>query len=87
MTDRDHYAHLDKSEILPKGSAVSPELPILDEAWAIAVDLRANLGIVEAVAWADAYLDEVRQRESASAVARWAVVICALEELQLASVH
>lgn len=66
---------------------MSPELPILAEAWAIAIDLRADLGIVEAVAWADAYLDEVRQRESASAVARWAVVISALEELKLASLH
>lgn len=87
MTDRDQHTHREKSEILPKGAAVSPELPILDEAWAIAVDLRADLGIVEAVAWADAYMDEVRQRESPSAVARWAVVISALEELQLASVH
>ncbi|VVT09759.1 conserved hypothetical protein [Sphingomonas sp. EC-HK361] len=87
MTDRDHHTPLRKSEILPEGSAVSPELPILDEAWAIAVDLRADLGIAEAVAWAGAYLNEVRQRKSASAVARWAVVISALEELQLASVH
>lgn len=87
MTDRDQQTHGEKSELLPKGAAGSPELPNLDEAWAIAVDLRADLGIVEAVAWADAYLDEVRQRESASAVARWAVVISALEELQLASVH
>jgi len=86
MNDRDCRTHLDK-ELLPREPAVSPDLPVLDEAWAIAVGLRTDLGIVEAVAWADAYLDEVRRRESASAVARWAVVISALEELQLASVH
>ncbi|SFR99373.1 hypothetical protein [Sphingomonas jatrophae] len=86
MSDRDIHTHVEK-ELLPRDPAVSPDLLILDEAWAIAVDLRADLGIVEAVAWADAYLDEVRRRESASAVARWAVVISALEELQLASVH
>ena len=87
MADRDKHTHLERSEIHPKRAAVSPELPILDEAWAIAVDLRADLGIIEALAWADAYLDEVWQRECASAVAHWAVVITALEELQLASVH
>lgn len=87
MTDRDQHSHRQTSRSCRKGQPVSPELPILAEAWAIAIDLRADLGIVEAVAWADAYLDEVRQRESASAVARWAVVISALEELKLASLH
>ncbi|MDR6789906.1 hypothetical protein J2Y58_003281 [Sphingomonas sp. BE138] len=35
---------------LPSGSAVHP---IFEEAWAIAIDLRRDLGLSEAIAWAD----------------------------------
>lgn len=68
----------------PSGRAVQP---ILEEAWAIALDLRRDLGLSEAIAWADGYLEEVREKESSTAAARWVVVISALAELARASVH
>ncbi len=67
-----------------KGPAVRP---ILEEAWAIAIDLRRDLGLFEAIAWADAYLEEVREKESSTAAARWVVVISALAELAQSSLH
>jgi hypothetical protein len=68
----------------PSDSAVQP---ILEEAWAIAIDLRSDLGLSEAIAWADGYLEEVREKESSTAAARWVVVINALAELARSSVH
>ena len=73
---------------LGNGTPSGPALqPILEEAWAIAIDLRRDLGLSEAIAWADGYLEEVREKESSTAAARWVVVISALAELARSSVH
>ncbi|MCG7349832.1 hypothetical protein VPH46_09815 [Sphingomonas sp. MJ1 (PH-R8)] len=73
---------------LGNGAPTDPAVqPILEEAWAIAIDLRRDLGLSEAIGWADAYLEEVRKKESSTAAARWVVVISALAELAQSSVH
>ena len=86
MTETDLLTR--KPSSAPEWERVTPaEQPLLDEAWGIAIDLRRDLGLSDAIAWADAYLDEVRERESSTAVARWAIVISALAELARSSVH
>lgn len=86
MTESDFLTR--KPSPAPERERVTfPEQPLLDEGWEIAIDLRRDLGLSDAIAWADAYLDEVRERESSTAVARWAIVISVLAELARASVH
>lgn len=73
---------------LGNGATAGPAVqPILEGAWAIAIDLRRDLGLSEAIAWADGYLEEVREKESSTAAARWVVVISFLAELARSSVH
>lgn len=43
---------------------------MLEAAWAIAIELRRDLGLAEAIAWADSYLEDVREREGTAAVTR-----------------
>ncbi|WP_085809124.1 hypothetical protein [Sphingomonas sp. TZW2008] len=80
-------ALLDTDRTDSSDQKLSPDQHFFKEAWAIAIDLRSDLGLAEAVVWADAYLDEVRVRQDSIAVARWAVVISALDELARARVH
>ena len=86
MTETDLFARNRPVSAPERERVTPPEQPLLDEAWAIAIDLRHELGLSDAIAWADAYLDEVRERESSTAVARWAIVISALAELARSSV-
>lgn len=78
----------ESSSSIPAQERVAPpEQPLLDEAWSIATDLRRDLGLSGAIAWADAYLNEMLERESSVAVARWAIVISALAELARSNIH
>lgn len=87
MTDPASFAVEDQHKPGKGAPSSSVAQPILEEAWAIAIDLRRDLGLSEAIAWADGYLEEVREKESSTAAARWVVVISALAELARSSVH
>lgn len=87
MTDIGFAAPIHSDGSAGSAAGATPERPILEEAWAIAIDLRQELGLGDAIAWADDYLDDLRMRESSDAVARWAVVVCALTELARSSLH
>lgn len=87
MTEPDILVRGDTSTAKRERPSGTSEQLVLDEAWAIAIDLRRDLGLSEAIAWADAYLEEVRERQCSSAAARWVVVINALAELSRSSGH
>lgn len=57
------------------------------EAWGIATDLIADLGRADAVAWAEEYMDGLRDAGSDSGIARWSIVTNALSELTGATRH
>ena len=87
MTDPASLAVAQTNMLREKALSASPEKLVLEEAWAIAIDLRQDLGVSEAIAWADVYLEEVREKGCSIAAARWVVVISALAELARSKVH
>ena len=51
------------------------------EAWGIAVDLIADLGAQDAMAWALGYINDLEDDNRPKAMARWRLVTDALAEL------
>jgi hypothetical protein len=63
--------------------------PVSDnvEAWGIAVDLVADLGARDAIAWASDYMNDLEDDDRPHAIARWRLVTEALAELTRAHLH
>lgn len=57
------------------------------EAWGIAVDLIADLGAKDAMAWASEYMSDLEDDDRPGAVARWSLVTNALVQLIRARLH
>lgn len=53
----------------------------------IALDLIADLGGRDAVAWADEYMVGLHEKGDWRGMQRWGIVVSALDELARASVH
>jgi hypothetical protein len=73
-----------------RAPAEAPEAAItMDdlEAWEIAADLIADLGAVDATAWASDYMNDLEEDDRLRAVARWRLVTDALAELTQARLH
>lgn len=57
------------------------------EAWAIAAELITDLGVHDAVAWADKYVRDLHRKRDWRGMQRWGIVGSALDELVSANVH
>jgi hypothetical protein len=57
------------------------------EAWGIAVDLIADLGAPDAIAWANDYMSDLENDSRSGAIARWTLVTDALARLTRAKLH
>lgn len=67
--------------------AFAPDHSDQQEALEIALDLIADLGGRDAVAWADEYMVGLHEKGDWRGMQRWGIVVSALEELAGASVH
>ena len=65
----------------------APDLSDQQEALEIAIDLIADLGARDAVAWADGYMVGLHEKGDWRGMQRWGIVVSALDELARASVH
>lgn len=57
------------------------------EAWAIAAELITDLGVHDAVAWADKYMRDLHRKRDWRGMQRWGIVGSALDELVSANLH
>lgn len=64
-----------------------PDHGTQQEAWAIAAELITDLGVHDAVAWADKYMRDLHRKRDWRGMQRWGIVGSALDELVSANVH